>query len=291
MKSVLVILSSLLLLGCTKAGITIANLPAKLSSHTIVKNQAYGEQNQQKLDIFIPEQIEGDITESRPVVVFFYGGRWTDGSKEMYAFIGQKLANQGYIAVIADYRKYPNVKFPTFVEDGAKAIAWTYRHISQYGGDPKQLFVSGHSSGAHIGALITADESYLGAENLSPNIISAFAGLAGPYDFVPKAPDLKDMFGPPENFKNMVVSHFIDGTEPPMLLMWGDEDEAVWRRNIDLLTEKILKKQGRVKRIIYPDVDHVGIISGLTWFLPKKAPVINDINAFFKQYKKPKSSA
>lgn len=290
MKVLLTALLSLTLLGCTKAGISLANLPSKFSDHNIVKNQAYGDQDWQKLDIFIPEKVKDDNLVSLPVIVFFYGGRWTDGSKEMYAFVGQALANQGYVTVLADYSKYPNVKFPTFVEDGAKAIAWTYRHISQYGGDPKQLFVSGHSSGAHIGALITADESYLAAENLSSNIINAFAGLAGPYDFVRKAPDLKDMFGPPDNFPNMVVSNFIDGTEPPMLLMWGDKDEAVWRRNIDLLTEKILKKQGRVKRIIYPNVDHVGIISGLTWFLPKKAPVINDINTFFKQYKKPKSS-
>lgn len=282
MKTLVTALLSFVLLGCTKAGITIANLPAKFSSHTIIKDQAYGEQDWQKLDIFVPEKITGSNALSLPVIVFFYGGRWTDGNKEMYAFVGQTLANQGYVTVLADYSKYPNVKFPTFIEDGAKAIAWTYQHIGEYGGNPQQLYVAGHSSGAHIGALITADESYLAAKNLKPNIITAFAGLAGPYDFVPQAPDLKDMFGPPENYPNMVVSNFISGNEPPMLLMWGDKDEAVWRRNIDLLTDKIKDKQGKVKRIIYPNLDHLDIITGFTWFMPDKAPVIKDMNAFFK---------
>ncbi len=281
MKQLLSGFIALILSGCTQVGVGVANLPAKFGDTEIVKDISYGDEPWQKLDIYIPEKAK---TEKLPVVVFFYGGRWTDGSKDMYAFVGDAFAKSEYVTVIADYSKYPNVKFPTFVEDGAKAIAWTYENIETYGGNKNALHVSGHSSGAHIGALVTADERYLKAEGQNISIIKAFAGLAGPYDFVPDEPDLEDMFGPPSNYPQMVVTTFIDGGEPPMLLLWGAKDTAVWRRNIDLLEAEIKKKNGSVETIIYPEVDHVGIVASLTWFLRGKAPVLKDVTNFFEKY-------
>ena len=274
------VFSALIITGCTQVGVGVANIPAHFSDIEIKKDVAYGDQDWQKLNLYIPNKME---TKNSPVIVFFYGGRWTDGSKNMYSFVGQAFAEKGYIVVIADYSKYPNVKFPVFVEDGAKAIAWTHSNIANYGGNPENLFVSGHSSGAHIGALVTADERYLKAEGKSTNIISAFAGLAGPYDFVPDAEDLKDIFGPPSNYPQMTVTTFIEGSEPPMLLLWGAKDEAVWERNIKLLSEKIEKENGSVETKIYPNLDHVGIISSLTWFMRNKAPVLNDVTTFFEK--------
>jgi hypothetical protein len=122
-------------------------------------------------------------------------------------------------------------------------------------------------------------------EGKSRNIINGFAGLAGPYDFVPDAPDLKDMFGPPENYPKMRVTSYVDGKEPPMLLLWGAKDEAVWERNLKLLKEKIEAEKGIVETKIYPDLNHVGIISGFTWFLKGKSPVMDDVDNFFNKHK------
>lgn len=274
--------TALILSGCTQVGLGIANLPANLSKAEIKENIAYGSEDWQKLDIYIPEN---STEEKLPVVTFFYGGRWTDGSKDLYRFIGKAFNDKGYIVVIPDYSKYPDVKFPAFVNDAAAAIAWTYKNIDQYGGDHKNLFVSGHSSGAHIGALAFADARYLKEFDLTPNIVAAFAGMAGPYDFVPQDNDLKDMFGPPDQYPQMRVTTFIDGSEPPMLLLWGENDKAVWERNHKLLSEKILEKGGDVEVKTYKDIDHVGIIAALTWFMRGKAPVYEDILSFFEKHK------
>ncbi len=281
-KGLIAGLLALVVTGCTQVGLGVANLPSKFSDVTIKKDIAYGDEDWQKLDLYIPIDA---ADQKKPIIVFFYGGRWTDGSKNLYPFVGDLYAKNGYIVAIADYSKYPNVKFPSFVEDGAKATAWVYKNADQYGGDANNLFIMGHSSGAHIGALVTADETYLKAEGLNNQIITAFAGLAGPYDFIPQADDLKDMFGPPSQYPQMTVTTFIEGNEPPKLLIWGDEDQAVWRRNIDLLSEKINEKNGRVETKIYEGVDHVGTIASLTWFLRSKAPVFKDTIEFFNQYK------
>lgn len=281
MKKVILALSSLFFVGCTKIGLDISNIPTSFTTHKIVTDIAYGEKEIQKLDIYIPQNIEN---KKLPVIVFFYGGRWTDGTKEMYAFVGEKFANENYILVMADYSKYPQVKFPTFVQDAAKAVAWTHDHINQYGGNADRLYVSGHSSGAHMGSLVAANVQYLKAEGKSTKIIKAFAGLAGPYDFIPQAEDLKDLFGPPKNYPQMQTTHFITGNQPPMLLLWGDADTIVWQRNIDLLTKEIQEKGGIVKRKIYPDMGHVGIISNMTWWSTNKTTVIEDIITFFEAH-------
>lgn len=276
-----VALSSLLLVACTKVGLGVANLPNAFSDTETTKDIAYGTEPWQKLDVYVPPHSSG---QSLPVVVFFYGGSWKDGSKDMYPFVGEAFAKQGYITVIADYSKYPQVKFPTFVEDGAKAVAWTYRHIAEYQGDPKRLFIAGHSAGAHIGAMVVADKQYLQAEGLTPSIINAFAGLSGPYDFVPYEDDYKDMFGPPANYPNMQVTTFIDGKEPPMLLLWGADDTIVGKSNMDKLIAKIHAEQGSVESKIYQGVDHVAMVSSLVWFLKSKAPILDDVDDFFQRY-------
>ncbi|SEG30424.1 alpha/beta hydrolase [Marinobacterium lutimaris] len=285
MKKQLVAFGSLLLLGllegCTQAGLGLANLPARFSSTQTVKAIAYGAEDSQKLDIYLPETTSET---SLPVLLFFYGGRWTDGSRQMYPFVGETFAKEGYITVIADHSKYPEVRFPAFVEDGAAALAWVYRHIGEYGGDPERIYLSGHSSGAHIGALLVADERYTRAQGVDNGIIRAFAGLAGPYDFEPDEEDLKDMFGPPENYPQMQVTTFIEGDEPPMLLLWGDSDTTVWRRNLDLLAQQIRAQGGQVETQIYPGMDHVGIVASLTWFYQKRRPVLDDMLAFFNRH-------
>ena len=221
--------------------------------------------------------------EQAPVLVFFYGGRWTDGSKDMYPFVAKPFLDMGYVVVIPDYRKYPDVKFPAFVEDGAQAVAWTLDNVSEYHGDSSRLFIMGHSAGAHIGALISADERYLAKFNHSTQDIKAFAGLSGPYDFVPEEEDLKDMFGPPDQYPQMTVTNFIEGNEPTMLLLWGEKDELVGQRNIDLLAERVRQKNGAVNTIIYPNMGHVDMVSNLIWFIPSKAPIQRDIANFFEQ--------
>jgi acetyl esterase/lipase len=262
-----------------KLALGIVNLAPLFSRAVIVRDITFGSEPSQKLDIFMPAAAK---TGSLPVIVFFYGGRWTLGSKGSYRFVGDAFAKRGYIVAIPDYRKYPQVRFPSFVEDGAKALAWVHDHIADYGGAPDRIFVAGHSAGAHIGALLASDPSYLAQLGKDRNaVIRGFAGLAGPYSFTPDAPDLKDIFGPPERYAMMQATTFIDGSQPPMLLLYGDADTVVKRINLDRLGARIRERGGSVKSIVYPGVNHIWILGALSWLNFRGPPVLADTLTFF----------
>ncbi|QHQ40647.1 alpha/beta hydrolase fold domain-containing protein [Microbulbifer hydrolyticus] len=269
----------LFLSACSSGAFFLANLPVKFAGPEVSRDISYGPEAWQKLDIYRPEK----TNEPAPVLVFFYGGRWTFGNKEQYAFVAKTFADAGYVVVLPEYSKYPAVKFPAFIEDGAKAVAWTHRNIPEYGGDTRRFFISGHSSGAHMGALISANPKYLETEGKPLSIITGFAGLAGPYDFIPQAEDLKDLFGPPKNYPNMQVPTFINGQQPPMLLLHGADDKQVILRNLNRLRDKIEKSGGVVEAHIYEGVDHIDIIGSLSWILDFKAPVERDMLDFFER--------
>lgn len=273
------VLSAALLCGCTAIGTQLANLPTHFDGVTVKRDVVFDAAHAQKMDIYLP----AGSGKKHDVIVFFYGGRWTDGSKDDYAFVGSAFAKAGYVVAIPDYRKYPDVRFPAFAQDAAAAVAWVADNIATYGGDPAHIFVSGHSSGAHIGALIAADAQYLAVHNKPQDTIKAFAGMAGPYAFIPEEPDLKDMFGPPQQYPLMQAPTFIDGRQPPMLLLWGADDTIVGRFNLEKLETAITHKGGCVKTRTYEDVDHIWIIASLSWLGRHKAPALNDITSFFAQ--------
>ena len=272
-------ITSAFLAACTDSAFFLANLPAAFNGVSVTRDVAYGSGPSRKIDLYIPKRA-GQA--ALPVVIFLYGGRWTEGAKGQYAFAANALAQEGFIVAVPDYRKYPKVKFPAFVEDGAEAVAWVHDHIAAYGGDPGQILLSGHSAGAHIGALIAADPKYLNAHDKSRSIVTAFAGLAGPYDFVPESEDLKDMFGPPERYGQMRATSFIDGGQPPMLLLHGQKDDTVRLYNLERLAAAIGAKGGYVQTRIYPEIDHIEIVGALTVFWRYKAPVKDDLVSFFR---------
>lgn len=265
--------------GCSGIGVFTANLPTHFDDITVSQNIPFGAEPWQKLDIYSPPH---GAEKPYDVVVFYYGGRWETGSKNDYRFVGSTLAKRGYIVVIADYRKYPDVRFPVFVKDAAKSLSWVSDHIASYNGNPHRIHLTGHSAGAHIAALLAVDARYLQAEGKDRSkLIHDFAGLAGPYSFTPDEKDLIDMFRPPENYPQMQATTFIDGKQPPMLLLWGDKDQFVGKINMDKMVDAIHKKGGVVKAKIYPDIDHIWLIASLSWLGKAESPVTNDLVKFF----------
>lgn len=272
-----VVVLSILLSGCARVGLFVANVPASFNQSEKFQDIVYDAETQQKLDIYVPENAK----EPAPVLVFLYGGRWTDGHKELYRFVADAFTKEGYVVVIPDYRKYPTVKFPAFAEDTAAAVAWVYNNADQYNIDKDRLFVAGHSSGAHLGALVATDPRYLKAYDLNRDIIKAFAGLSGPYAFVPEADDLKDMFGPPDRYPLMRASNYIDGKQPPMLLIHGLDDTIVVLENATKLQKAIEDKGGIVKLVTYDHLDHVETVGSLMWFWRYKSNTQKEMMDFF----------
>jgi acetyl esterase/lipase len=247
---------------------------------TVVRGQALGPDRWQQLDLYLPSHPKEKAFE---VIVFLYGGRWTSGAKEDYRFVGATLAERGFLVVIPDYRKYPLARFPAFVKDGAKALAWVADHIAEFHGDPSQIHLAGYSAGAHMGALLAADGHYLADEGKDRSrIIADFTGLAGPYAFTPDQPDLEGMFGPPSNCPNMQVTTFIDGPQPPMLLLYGDRDRSVKSAHLEKLTRRITERGECVQSRIYQGADHTDLIGALSWWNPRQVSVVHDMASFFQ---------
>lgn len=275
--------------GCSSVGLSALNATSRIESgHQVIKDLSYGEAAWQTLDVHLANPQDSSDTAvqasdaGRPVVVFLYGGGWTSGKKDQYYFAASAFTDQGYVVVLPDYVKYPEGKFPTFVHDSAKAIAWTKKNISQHGGNPEQIFIVGHSAGAHIGALLVSDEQYLKADGLAPCNITAFAGMAGPYNFTPEEKPYTKIFGPEENYPKMKVMNFIEGDEPPMILLHGTDDATVGILNKDSLVEKIEQAGGEYANISYPGGSHVGILLSLHPTYIGKANAAIDINRFFQ---------
>ncbi len=238
-------------------------------------NLAYGSLPRQKLDIWIPYNVKPNAR----VVVFFYGGEWMAGEKWNYRFVAKALAGCGIIAVIPDYRVYPEVKFPKFVDDGALAVKWVHDHIAEYGGDPEHVFLMGHSAGAHIVALINLDPHYMKDVGLDRSVIRGTIGLSGPYDFQPFPNDLALFNMTPGGPINPLIEpvNFADGAGPPMLLIHGKLDDVCEVKNATSLAAAIHEHGGKVDTIIYPDRAHAGVCMAFAWTCRYLAPTLDDV--------------
>jgi acetyl esterase/lipase len=262
------------LAGCSGPAILNSIIPH--SGYSIQKDIAYGDDARQKLDIYIPD----DVKKPAGVIVFFYGGSWQQGSKADYRFAGQAFASKGYVTVIADYRLYPQVYFPDFVEDGARAVTWVHRHIGQYGGDADNMILAGHSAGAYIAVMLTLNDSYLKAAGGDPLWIKGTAGIAGPYDFLPlTGPKIRAIFSKKPDADTQPIT-FARAGVPPMLLMAGDADTEVKPKNTYHLAARLKELGDPVTMRIYPDVAHIGIVLALADGFRHKAPVLDDIDRF-----------
>lgn len=265
------------LTGC--AGLLNATVPS--DGYKVEKGIAYGSDPRQKLDVYVPEKRAA----GSPVMIYFYGGRWRTGTKDDYLFVGQALASKGITVVVADYRLYPNVRFPVFVEDGARVIRWTHDHISTYQGNPKNVFLVGHSAGAYITAMLAVNDSFIKAAGGKADWVKGAVGIAGPYDFLPFTDDdIIDMFSTAPGPQTQPIT-FVHKGAPPLLLVTGDEDEDVKPRNTYSLAEKSQKLGNAVEVRTYPGVGHIGIILSLTDLFQDKAPLLNDIIQFVEKYK------
>lgn len=271
---------ALFLEGCSRLGFLAANVPAAFGPYKRHANIAYGAEPQQRLDVYVPESAAGP----RPVVVFWHGGRWRYGDKTDYRFVGAALAESGYVAVVANYRHYPQVKMPGFLSDAAQAALWTAAHAKQYGGDPERLYLMGHSAGAHLAAMVTLDLRYFAAAGQGAPPVAGVIGLSGPYDFLPLLePDVQDMFGPPPLYPVSQPINFVRAGAPPMLLVHGLNDETVRPKNSLNLAAALSALGVPVTLKIYPKISHADTIAALTALLRFRAPTLADIRTFVDQ--------
>ncbi|MBB5209010.1 alpha/beta hydrolase [Chiayiivirga flava] len=216
-----------------------------------------------------------------PVALFFYGGSWQRGAREDYAFVGRALARCGVTTAVADYRKSPDVTFPAFVEDAARALAWTRAQLTPAAADGSRapLFLIGHSAGAHVGGLLATDARFLAAVGMRARDLAGAIGVAGPYDFLPITdPAIQAVFGPESGWPATQPINFVDGDEPAFLLLHGTDDTVVWPRNSERLAAKLQTLGEPVELRTYPGVGHIRAVLGFRY--PSLAPTLRDTLGF-----------
>ncbi len=268
--------------GCTRFDLLNATVPCW--GYHSESGIAYGALPRQKLDVYRPKSDAAP----KGIVIFFYGGDWQTGQRADYRFVAQALCSEGFIAVLPDYRLFPEVTFPTFVEDGARAVRWAYNNAASIGGDVDHIYLMGHSAGAHIAVLLTLDEHYLRDVGLNRSAIRATVGLSGPYDFNPSDEDsgvFSMQAGQSRPVDDAEPIEFADGRAPPMLLIQGLQDTTVEPGNATRLGERIRANGGEVNTVFYKSRAHVGVVLALASPFRWLAPVLRDSTDFFKSHR------
>lgn len=276
--SALAVLAMLLVLGLTACSpLTLLNGAVPDNANRVVADVAYGDQPRQRLDIYAPTGVQ-----KPPVVVFFYGGSWRSGSRADYKFVGDALASRGILAVIADYRLYPDAAYPDFLDDCARAVAWTLRNAEQYGGDPARVFVAGHSAGGYNAAMVALDGRWLQRYGASPAMLRGWIGMAGPYDFLPiVATSLKPVFHFPGTPPDSQPIAHVTPAAPPTLLMTGMADTTVDpHRNTEGLAAALQAAHVPITLRRYDRLGHALLAGALARPLRWRAPVLDDLAAF-----------
>lgn len=256
-------LLALLVTGCQSAFFGFVNRNSAEPDATVV----YDATRNLSLDIYRPR----DAGPEAPVVLFFYGGSWQMGTRAQYRFVGSRLAERGVVAIVADYRTWPAAGFPAFMGDAARAVRWTLDHAREQGGDPQRVYIAGHSAGAQIAALLGTDARHLDAVERRPQDLAGVIGLSGPYDFVISG-KLEEIFGPRSQWPEAMAVRFVDGDEPPFLLVHGDQDRTVDVGNSRKLEFALRRKGIDATLLILPGGNH--FVTAAAFYDPDRAPEV-----------------
>jgi acetyl esterase/lipase len=247
---------------------------------SIETDLAYSPHPRHRLDIYraAPEQERG------PVVVFYYGGGWTKGDRATYRFLAAALAKRGLTTVVPDYRLFPEVQFPAFVDDAALAYRWTAERLAATCPGGRPIVVMGHSAGGYMAAMIALDEALTSGRAAGLAQPAAFVGLAGPYAFDPTTwPTTRAIFTPAaKNPDRARPVAFARPGAPPTLLLHGSADTTVKLFNTRDLAAALLARGNSVRSIEYPDVGHVGLVLAFARPMRWRAPVLDDVVAFIE---------
>ncbi len=267
--------------GCSPVGLANAFTPG--GGYRRVSDLPYGELPRQRLDLYLPAEAEAP-----PLVVFIHGGNWREGSRKDYPFLAQALTSRGIAVAVPDYRLYPEARWPVFLEDNARAVAWLRGEQGRAAGAPQgACFVMGHSAGAYNAAALAFDPRWLDAAGLpgGRNALAGCVALAGPFDWTPHERELADTFGPaPGGRLDAAPSDAALVGAPPALLLHGDADGTVSPRHSVRLAERLRAAGGAPELRLYPGLGHIGIVAAFAAPLRalglERAPVLDDVAAF-----------
>lgn len=258
------------------------NIPAAMDGGTarVGEGIAYADGSRHKLDVYAPEQRGAPA----PVVFFIYGGGWSRGDRADYQFVGRALASRGFVAVIADYRLVPEVRYPGFLEDSANALRWVQDNIAAYGGDPNRLFLAGHSAGAYNAVMLALDPSFRREYGVTLPILGV-AALSGPYDFYPfEYFEVQEAFGQAPSPEGTQPINLITAEAPPMYLATGTSDPIVRMQNTERFADRLRAQGVWVTTQYYEGFGHMEPVIAMGALWRWRMPVLDDMVSFFQRF-------
>jgi acetyl esterase/lipase len=259
--------------------------PGDAKSERVAEAVTFDAANGLTLDVWSQP---GASNTPKPVLIFYYGGGWANGERWHYGFAARAFAAKGFVVVVPDYRKVPQIRFPVFNQDGAQAVKWTRDNIAKYGGDPGRISVAGHSAGAYIAVMLALDGHYLSDIGVDPKIIRAGVGLSGPYDFIPfdSKRSINAMYQWPRPLETQPVT-YVRKDAPPLMLVTGTADDTVKPRNAIILTQRLRAAGAVVEFKAYEELSHEDVVAALSNVFRTKAPVRDDSAAFLLAHSQP----
>lgn len=254
------------------APVTVLNGITPSSTFDRTKNVSFGQGTRDTLDIYRAEKPKADA----PVLVFVHGGSWDSGSKGIYKFLAEGFTKSGYDIVVPNYRLYPDAKFPNFLEDNARAVAFTADAFPE-----RKIVLVGHSAGAYNVLMLGLRDEYLSNAGVDRcATISGIVGLAAPVGLAPLTGErLIEIF--PERFTaDDAVINNVTGPTPAVFLGHGEKDTTVSPKNSTALADKITARGGVAQAKIYPGQSHIDVVKVLSRHFDKDATLKADIIAF-----------
>lgn len=242
-------------------------------------NIAYGENLKHSLDVVSSENCIGS-----PILLFVHGGSWRWGQKDYHRAIGKQFARNGVVFVSINYRLYPEVRFPEFPRDLARAIFWVRQNVERFGGNKKKIFLIGHSAGAHNACLVAMDEKYLNEFGGNLNWIKGVIPMACPFEFDPTKEFLyRDLF-PNEKDINTLMPMGIEikNKLPPFFIMHGKFDPILPENQVYEFAEKIKDFGGEAEVRIYSSHGHFSLVRRTTSWHIWPFPLLKDILNFIR---------
>ncbi|GEM46481.1 alpha/beta hydrolase [Deinococcus cellulosilyticus] len=238
------------------------------------KDLAYGEHGRQKLDLYLPKQ-KG----THPVLIFVHGGTWQKYKKDDFKFIGESFARAGYVTAIINYRLYPEVQYPAFVQDTVKAFRWIKDHVAAYSGDPNRIFVMGHSAGGYNAVMSIVGSDFLAAEGLKASDFKGVIGIAGLYDI----PPLDGIFAENVIRREVMPVYRVNGPLPAFLLLSAGNDDLVMPENALKLAKALQGNGTPVETFTVPNLGHTDILATLVRRISGNFPVRDMILKFMQK--------
>lgn len=266
----LLVQACLLLAHCGPVDVLNAVTPDK--SIASVETAAYASGQRQTLDLYTPKTPK----EGAPIIVFIYGGGWDSGAKDDYKFAAEAFTSAGYTVAVPDYRLYPDVIYPAFVEDAAMAAAWTAK---RFPGTP--LVLIGHSAGAHTALMLALETDFLASQGIERcQTIAAAAALSGPVGILPLKREPYISIFPERMTGQDAPLNTVSAKTPPILLMTGLKDTTVLPGN-SISMAKALKEAGSPATLrTYADLSHTDTVKLLADFFTDESSLRGDVLGF-----------